>query len=104
MLKQPLFFHQQTPNGKSLGFSAMMVQDQTNPLMAKIAITFCNKKDKSFNKKVAREVLRSRALEDVPVKDIPVCLARAKRHCYRNTQEVSNATTMVYTNILRKFL
>ena len=84
MIKKELFFHEQTPTGRSLGFSAIFVPDKVGKdangnSVVWMAITFCNKKDRFFNKKIARQVLRDRPLELVKVKDIPHKLAEAGR-------------------------
>lgn len=111
MLTKELFFHQQTPFGKSLGFSAIFVpQNQGGQAAVKfndkgdqltwMAITFCNKNDKAFSKKIARTVLRNRALEEVRVKDIPMLLQNAAMksmgHKWPHTHQ--------YSNLLRHFV
>jgi len=64
MLKQELCFHQQTPHERSLGFSAIFMPETRNPIddsghtLVWMATTRCNKKDKAFNKKFARNYLR----------------------------------------------
>lgn len=99
MIKNELFFHYQTPKGRSLGFSALMMQDKDDPLVAWIAITRCNKHDKSFNKKIAREVLRNRALQAVRVKDIPKLFAEEATKC-----GLSSYNAKHFNNIMWKFL
>lgn len=98
MIKNELFFHYQTPRGRSLGFSVLMKQDSVDPLVAHIAITRCNKHDKAFNKKIAREVLRSRELKEVRVRDIPALLTEQAALCG------DFATPGMFLNIVRKFL
>lgn len=98
MIKNELFFHYQTPHGRSLGFSALMKQDPNNPLVAQVAITRCNKHDKAFNKKIAREVLRSRVLQQIPLRDLPTLLAQHAALCGESVDRNS------FGNILRKFL
>lgn len=76
MLKSPLFFHQQTPRGRSLGFSCLFTPadkptDDQGHLVVNMTFTRCNRNDKAFNKKLARVYLRERTPELVRVKDIP---------------------------------
>lgn len=47
-------------------------------------ITFCNSKDKHFNKRIAREVLNSRQTEVVRVRDLPRLLCEAAHTCKDN--------------------
>lgn len=98
MLKNELFFHYQTPHGRSLGFSALMKQDKADPFSAYVAITRCNKHDKSFNKKIAREILRNRELQPVRVKDIPTLFQQEAARCGESVHRD------MFSNLLRKFL
>ncbi len=103
MIKKELFFHEQTPAGRSIGFSAIFVPDKVGKdsngnSVVWMAITFCNKKDRFFNKKIARKVLRDRPLELVKVKDIPAKLADAAGKCG------AYSTPVWYHSMWRHFL
>lgn len=107
MLTKELFFHQQTPNGRSLGFSAIFMPakqgdmvSERNELQVWAAITFCNKKDKAFSKKIARTVLRERPMELVRVKDIPKLLSNARDKAVGNGCYCGNG----YNSLLRHFV
>src|SRR6266478_5810499 len=94
MLKKPFYVHVQTPGGRSLGFSALIdwVVPFNGPdayknfnngdMMCFVAITYCNAKDKHFNKKIARQVLANKAQELVRVRDLPIVLGKADRKAY----------------------
>ena len=106
MITKELFFHEQTPGGRSLGFSAIFVpckgpnKDQQGNTLVWMAITFCNKKDSFFNKKIARKVLRDRPLELVKAKDIPAKLADASN----KSRPVTMAMACDYYNMYRHFV
>jgi len=113
MIKKELFFHEQTPYGRSLGFSALFVPlsgtgphlDEKGNSQVGMAITFCNKKDRFFNKKIARATLRDRPLELVRVKDIPWKLAEAKHRVMHGiTGPDFNGKIGEYATILRHFV
>jgi len=116
MIKKELFFHEQTPHGRSLGFSAIFVPlsgtgphlDEKGNSQVGMAITFCNKKDRFFNKKIARATLRDRPLELVRVKDIPWKLAEARAKCdskeMRHDNESISHISRNYNSILRHFV
>ena len=115
MIKKELFFHQQTPFGRSLGFSAIFVPckgegiDDKGNLVVWMATTFCNKKDRFFNKKIARKTLRDRPLQLVKVKDIPYKLGEVSWHAYgldtgKNAQEMAHNYHWEYNNVLRHFV
>lgn len=89
MLQKRTYLHYQTPRGKSLGFTAAftplfadtdcsvpLLNDRGDMLCA-YNITICNRKDKHFNKRIAREVLETRETTVVRVRDLPVLLADA---------------------------
>lgn len=111
MLNKEMFFHQQTPAGKSLGFSVIFVPhshegaatikfNDKGEQITWMAITFCNKSDRFYSKKIAREILRNRALEEVRVKDIPMLLQNAAMKAYGTKWDHSHE----YSNLLRHFL
>lgn len=114
MLQKEFFYHEQTPlSNHSLGFSAVFMPavnhhngSQTlnakGDLMVWMAVTHCNKKDKHFNKKIARAVLRERAMELVRCKDVPELLGRAHAKAYHKTYSPLDAR--MYYHILRTFL
>lgn len=115
MIKKELFFHEQTPEGRSLGFSAIFVpdnkggQDAQGNSIVWLAITFCNRKDKFFNKKIARKTLRDRPLEMVKVKDLPYKLGEASWHAqgYDTGKESVGMPAQHawhYSSILRHFV
>lgn len=97
MLKKEIFFHENLRflvedhysfKVRSIGFSAIFVPpkevhtfNQNGDLMVWMAITHCNKKDRFFNKKIARATLRERALELVRVRDVPLKLREAYDAC-----------------------
>jgi hypothetical protein len=101
------FLHVQTPKGRSLGFSALMSQisDSTNRydrqghLCCWLNTTTCNKKDKHFNKKIARAQLREKAQEKVRVRDLPLIFAALEVRCSREMVESGK-----YNFVLRKFV
>lgn len=98
MIKDELFFHFQTPYGRSLGFSALMMQDKVDPFKAWVGITRCNKHDKAFSKKIARQVLRNRALQEVRVRDIPELFQKEAAKCGVSMHRSA------FDSLLRKFL
>ncbi len=113
MIKNELFFHEQTPHGRSLGFSIRFVPatgvDEVNQFgerMVWMASTKCNKKDKAFNKKIARSVLREREHKLVRCKDVPrlmrQVLDEAIYGCMLNDYYNKNSST--YNDIMKKFL
>lgn len=109
MIKNELFFHKQTPYGRSLGFSMLMKQDKRDPLTAWISVTMCRKSDKFFNKKIAREILRARPLEQVRVRDIPRIAAELEVRAESGPTEHFSPVVMdtlvdEYSFLVRKFL
>lgn len=116
MLQKEVFFHEQTPfSSHSLGFSAVFVPaiyhsdgspevNKKGDLMVWMGITHCNKKDKHFNKKIARAVLRQRAMELVRCKDVPGLLAAARVKAYKFDSTDCVNIARHYNYILRAFL
>ena len=107
MLKKEFYYHEQTVGGRSLGFSAIFVPDSKGPLfnsngdlMVWMGMTFCNKKDRFFNKKIARQVLREKPLEVVRVRDIPKWLMMANNKATK-TDIVEQSS---YDWIIKKFI
>ena len=113
MLKKELFFHanlcasaKEYPGARSIGFSAIFVPpkevdtfNSNGDLMVWMAITHCNKKDRFFNKKIARAVLRERALELVRVRDVPSKLREAHKAC-----QVWGCSRSDFDGVLRHFV
>lgn len=89
MLMKRSYLHYQTPRGRSLGFSASFTPvfsdkeckhpsyNERGDMLCALNITFCNRKDKHFNKKIAREILNSRQTNIVRVRDLPKLLCDA---------------------------
>ena len=112
MLQKEFFYHEQTPfSSHSLGFSAVFVPhkhgsdhalNDKGDMMVWMAITHCNKKDKHFNKKIARGVLRQRAMELVRCKDVPKLLGAALCKAYKMKEY--DGASRDYNYILRAFL
>jgi hypothetical protein len=113
MIKNELFFHEQTPDGRSLGFSVRFLPatgaDEVNQFgerMVWMASTKCNRKDGAFNKKIARAVLRDREAVLVRCKDVPAklrgLLDESKYGKTINEFYIQRAPT--YDNVLKKFL
>lgn len=107
------FIHVQTPKGRSLGFSALFTdvsdmaesRNKQGDLMCWFTITFCNKKDKHFCKKLAREALREKAQEWVRVRDLPKILSKAEaRCCAIKWGEHAAAQESRYNFVLRRFV
>lgn len=110
MIKNELFFHQQTPNGRSLGFSARFVPatgtDEVNQFgerMVWMNTTRCNKADKFFNKKIARATLRDRPLELVRCKDVPHLMGQVYWQARFGGVGTMHAGGQYYS-LLKKFL
>lgn len=103
------YVHCQTPHGRSLGFSAKIVFDDedsgANGKVCSLAITFCNKKDKHFNKKIARAELEKKELVTERCVDVPRLLAEAQDRCYRPIDRLGmRYSTTTWNYILRRFL
>ena len=113
------YVHTQTPRGRSLGFSAQIEQgaetfsygshtDEQGRMVCAFRLTFCNSKDKHFNKKIARNVLAEKEPRIVRVVDLPRLLAEAEA----DAQGVKNedwfdyveVMTTGYNYILRRFV
>jgi len=114
MIKQEFFYHEQLSGfGRSLGWSIRLVPthgtDETNHLgerMVWLTSTRCNKKDKFFNKKIARQVLRERTPILVRCKDVPAIMRQLNDVCeygsVGNSKYIEHG--MEYNHILKKFL
>lgn len=115
------YVHVQTPHGRSLGFSARILAFGITPTfedddsevgvnegrhndkgdrMCFLSITYCNKKDKHFCKRTAREELASKPEEWVRCKDVPKMLAAAHARAMR----VAHIDPSKYNYILGRFL
>lgn len=84
-LKKEFFFHQNflrfntkhnhlSPH-QSLGWSMLVKPvddlDESGATQCDVTVTRCNYKDKHFNKKIARALLRERTPDRIKVKDLP---------------------------------
>lgn len=106
------YLHKPTPNGRSLGFSALMSQitDSTNRydrdgnLYCWLSITRCNKEDKHFNKKLARAALNDKAQSRVKVRDLPIIFAGTEARCYGLSKRIAKMMQSEYNYVLRKFV
>lgn len=110
MLKQDRFFHYQATKGaRSLGFSCYFAKPKVNELVNErgelqvwMNMTRANKADGSFNKKIARAVLRERQMELVRVRDIPAIICNAA-----NKTEGNNAYSVKagdFASLLKYFV
>ena len=114
MIKTELFFHSQLGYARSLGFSARFtpaatLMDQEGHPVIQMALTQCNKNDKVFSKKIARQVLREREGQTVRVRDVPSLMAAAYlKAVHGGFHEVNDATinhiSEGYNFLLRKFI
>lgn len=111
MLKKELFFHSNTAGHynkpRSLGFSAIFLPpkqvdafNENGDLQVWAAITYCNKADKQFSKKIARAVLRGRAMELVRCRDVPKLLADAAN----KASSIAYHSYNDFASVLRHFL
>ena len=105
------YIHTQTPGGRSLGFSAQMenpYRGDSGRTMVFLSLTFCNSKDKHFNKKVARAALAEKEARAVRVVDLPRLLAEAEADavgvCNEHWFELVDALTPDYNYVLRRFV
>lgn len=88
MFKQERFIHYQSTSHRArhLGFSVLM-SPAPIPFTPKgeqvvwLTATLCNKNDKHFNKKIAREILRDRPSQQVRVIDLPKILNEFAEKC-----------------------
>lgn len=112
------YVHVQTPGGRSLGFSVMLVQGNTGYVNIEengrarqkvlFSLTFCNAKDKHFDKKIARAMLHEKEQRLVDVRELPRLLAEAEADAQGINPDywlswVSGTTTR-YNYILRRFV
>lgn len=103
------YVHVQTPFGRSLGFSAKLerdpdvmphTRDDKGNTLCNLSITFCNKKDKHFDKKVARAELANKEPQLVRVRDVPNLLALAETRATGMWMGDANR----YNYVLRRFV
>ena len=109
MIRNELFFHYQTPYGRSLDFSVLMKQDANDPMGVWLSATICNKQDKVFSKKIARQVLRERPLQAFRLRELPSILGELHLRVLNGgfsvpSKEDLKSVAQQYDFILRKFL
>lgn len=118
-MQRDSFVHVQTPTGRSLGFSAMISpvrpsaaaggvssHDAKGNTLCWIAFTFCNKKDKHFCKKIAREQLWEKQQDMVKVRNLPRLLAEAEYKAWgeHEFEPPTKEWISKYNYVLRRFV
>lgn len=96
------YVHVQTPNGRSLGFSAFLdpYVAADGRVMCEVAITRCNPVDMHFCKRTARENLaNSIASSKVAARDVPAYLAEVKHRCTGKKESSAQ-----FNYVLKRFL